>query len=185
MAVAIATDLILDVVKAAAPEVAQQAKSVLQAAAGRKAEANAASGLFERQIAGLNEAAAVDLRARLAAQAPAQSDEVPEAYREFEAMVLGSFVQSMLPSDNEEVFGKGTAGEIWKGMMAEKIGQVMAEDGGVGIAERMASRAAGKVVPADEFAENTVNRAASMVNQVQMAILGDLGRLALKDEDQA
>lgn len=59
------------------------------------------------------------------------------SYQKFEAMVLQSFVKSILPADSEEFFGEGTAGEIWKGMMAEQLGNVIAERGGVGIADRM------------------------------------------------
>ena len=45
---------------------------------------------------------------------------LPETYRKFEAMVLQNFIKTMLP-ESEEVYGKGASGEIWKGMMAEKI----------------------------------------------------------------
>jgi peptidoglycan hydrolase FlgJ len=80
-----------------------------------------------------------------AAAAPSQSGAVlsPEdaamkdSYRKFEAMVLQNFIKSMLPSDSEEIFGKGTAGDIWKSMMAEQLGTVIAEGGGIGIADRL------------------------------------------------
>jgi flagellar protein FlgJ len=55
-------------------------------------------------------------------------------YRDFEAFVLQSFVQSMLPNEAEGVFGRGTAGEMWKGLLAEQLGKQLARSGGIGIA---------------------------------------------------
>lgn len=177
MAISIPSDLVLDVVNAANPQAAEKAQSMLAAAAATKAKAVAATDKFTTEVASLSDdigGSLVDLRGRLEAGADKTSVEVPEAYRKFEAMVLGNFVQSMLPSDNEEVYGKGTAGEIWKGMMADKIGNVIADGGGIGIAERMAKQAARNVVPAGELSESVVNRATSMVNEMQMAVLDEI-----------
>ncbi len=57
-----------------------------------------------------------------------------DAYVEFEAFVLQSFVEAMLPKDAESVFGSGTAGSYWKSMLAEKLGMELAKSGGIGIA---------------------------------------------------
>jgi Rod binding domain-containing protein len=65
------------------------------------------------------------------------TDATPTAFRKFEAMVLQSFLQSMLPSENEAVYGEGLAGDMWRSMMAEQIAGVMAERGGIGIADRI------------------------------------------------
>ena len=61
----------------------------------------------------------------------------PESYKRFEAMVLQTFVQNMLPKEGSAVYGKGIAGDMWKSMMAEQIAGVMAERGSIGIADRM------------------------------------------------
>jgi len=61
----------------------------------------------------------------------------PESFKRFEAMVLQSFIQNMLPKDGAAVYGKGMAGEMWKSMMAENLAKVMADRGGIGIADRM------------------------------------------------
>lgn len=58
--------------------------------------------------------------------------------QKFEGFVLRSFVESMLPSDNSSFFGTGTAGKIWKSMLAERIGDEMAGAGGIGIADMIA-----------------------------------------------
>ena len=61
----------------------------------------------------------------------------PQTFRRFEAMVLQTFIQNMLPKDGAAVYGKGMAGEMWKSLLAEKVATVMAERGGIGIADRM------------------------------------------------
>ena len=63
------------------------------------------------------------------------SNKTGAAYQQFEAFVLQSFIESMLPKEAENVFGKGTAGGIWKSMMAEQMAAQIAKAGGVGIAK--------------------------------------------------
>jgi len=189
--VPIVGDIVLDVVKAAAPEVAQQARKFLQTASGKTTELAAASSDFAEKLSSIEGATSrlgdverglVDLRARLAAANETVKADIPEAYQKFEAMVLGTFVQSMLPQDSEEVFGQGTAGGIWKGMMADKIGSVIAEGGGIGIAQRMADQASRNAVPAGQISEAAVNEAASLVNEIQMAILDDISRVGNRED---
>jgi hypothetical protein len=67
-------------------------------------------------------------------RAAALSGPAMKPYRDFEAFVLQSFIQSMLPNDTESVFGRGTAGEMWKGLLAEQLGKQFARSGGIGIA---------------------------------------------------
>jgi Rod binding domain-containing protein len=60
-----------------------------------------------------------------------------EAFEKFEAFVLQSFIQSMLPENTESVFGEGLSGDMWKSMMAEQLAGSMARAGGIGIADRL------------------------------------------------
>lgn len=76
-----------------------------------------------------------DVGAKPSPDAPKSAS--PESFKRFEAMVLQSFIQNMLPKEGAAVYGKGMAGEMWKSMMAENLAKVMAERGGIGIAERM------------------------------------------------
>ena len=46
----------------------------------------------------------------------------------------------MLPKESEEVFGKGTAGGVWKSMLAEQLGAQLAKGKGIGIAKQLAPR---------------------------------------------
>ncbi len=181
MAITVSSDLILDVVRAADPAMAAKAEAALEVAASRKASKAAATPAFGAELASAAPVTLSDLRDRLAAS-PLKA-EVPEAYRKFEGMVLQNFVQSMLPSDNEEMFGKGTAGEIWKGMMAEQIGGVLAMGGGIGIAERMYDQQNQNRVSPEDLAVDAVNRAANLVNEMQMMILGDLGGFSSAKSD--
>ena len=64
----------------------------------------------------------------------AMSGPAMKPYRDFEAFVLQSFIQSMLPTNAEGVFGKGTAGEMWKGLLADELGKQLSRSGGIGIA---------------------------------------------------
>lgn len=68
--------------------------------------------------------------------------------KQFESFMLRSFVEEMLPSENSAFFGDGTAGNIWKSMLAERIGEEMAAAGGIGIAEIVSKHAADQVARA-------------------------------------
>jgi flagellar protein FlgJ len=81
------------------------------------------------------------------------------AFVEFEAMVLQTFVQSLLPKDAVSVFGRGTAGEVWKSMLAEQIACEIARSGGIGIAERTGAGGS-PARTAGPFAERLATRAA-------------------------
>lgn len=84
---------------------------------------------------------AADAPAFTAALAPAAAARgeppAPEAFRRFEAMVLGQFVEAMLPKDADAAYGGGLAGDMWRGLAAEKIADEMATRGGVGIARHL------------------------------------------------
>lgn len=78
------------------------------------------------------------------------------AYEQFEAFVLQSFIQSIMPKEASSVFGEGTAGEVWKSMLAEKIAMQVAQAGGIGIGKLIGPGAAGRTVQSsDESAAET------------------------------
>ena len=167
MSIQTATDIILDVVKAADPAVAQRAEAMLEAASARKSERAAATPAFQHQLLASTDNSAVSV----AAAAEALPDKSLETYQRFEAMILQSFIGDMLPKDSEELYGKGTAGEIWKGMMAEQLGAALARGGGIGIAARMTGEG---VTTNPQQDDNLTNRAASMTNEIQKRILADI-----------
>ena len=63
----------------------------------------------------------------------------PDAFAQLEAFVLQSFIQTMLPKNSQTFFGKGTAGEVWKSMLAEKLGAQIASSNQLGLAKRLAA----------------------------------------------
>ncbi|MGO4711820.1 rod-binding protein [Bradyrhizobium sp. 2TAF24] len=141
-------DLIVDVMAAADP--------VSQRLAATKLERlqSAAGGSFVAEVDSRIEAGKQEQGAALPPRADASRSMTPldsghatvvnatasdrTVYRKFEAFVLQTFVESMLPQDASVVFGKGTAGTIWRSMLAEQIGNEMAKGDGVGIAKQLA-----------------------------------------------
>ena len=62
-----------------------------------------------------------------------------KAYEQFEATVLRNFVEGMLPKATENVYGEGTAGNVWRSMQADFMSQELAKSGGIGIAATLAT----------------------------------------------
>lgn len=60
-----------------------------------------------------------------------------DVMQKFEAVVLSTFVQAMMPKNATSVFGEGLAGDMWKAQMAEKIADQISRHGGIGIAARL------------------------------------------------
>ena len=124
----------LDVVHAADPAKVMEAQARLKITKVQEEAVQLASAGkgFEATIGSVN-----DLRALKTQHTPEKDDKTVQTYRNFEAMVLQNFVQSMMPKDAEEVYGEGTTGDYWKSMMAEQIAKEIAAGGGIGIADHM------------------------------------------------
>jgi peptidoglycan hydrolase FlgJ len=119
------SDIVLDVARAAEPTTLETARARLASRA-----AAAASGLAEAFSLG-------DLRNSALAREASAQESAPGSYVNFEAMVLQTFVQSMMPQEAEDVYGGGMAGDMWKSMMSQQLGAVMADRGGIGIADSL------------------------------------------------
>ncbi|MBK1666226.1 chemotaxis protein [Rhodospirillum rubrum] len=71
--------------------------------------------------------------AMLRAKTPA---EAKESAQEFESFFLGQMLQPMFSSiETEAPFGGGHAEEMWRSMMVDEYGKMIARNGGVGIAD--------------------------------------------------
>lgn len=128
MAVSPPSDIVLDVAKAVdSVELAEARTRLANASAARRAD-----GAFSLAEAG---AAAASDGASSATSGTTGRDKA--SFVKFEAMVLRNFVEAMLPKSAEAVYGKGLAGDMWKSMMAEQVANVVAQRGGVGIADRL------------------------------------------------
>uniref|UniRef100_Q07SF0 Flagellar protein FlgJ N-terminal domain-containing protein n=1 Tax=Rhodopseudomonas palustris (strain BisA53) TaxID=316055 RepID=Q07SF0_RHOP5 len=161
MTVAPVQDLIVDVMAAADPAAQRVATHKLaRAAAGadpdfaatvdRKIDAAA----LERTEATPGEGSGAVTRAALDGTGHATMIKATggnsAVYRKFEAFILQMFVESMLPKDATEVFGKGTSGTVWRSMLAEQISNEMAKGNGIGIAKQLEkSRAAADAAAAE------------------------------------
>jgi len=112
------TDIVMDVLRAADPAQVREARDKLAAA---------------RATAAVSDFSPVAAEVRAAPRAAVQND----PFVKFEAMVLGSFIQSMLPQEAGEAYGGGFAGDMWKSMLAQHMGDAVAARGGIGIANRL------------------------------------------------
>ncbi|THV23682.1 rod-binding protein [Peteryoungia ipomoeae] len=177
MAISPPSDLVLDVVRAADPlqvAAAQEQLKVNRAnfAATSLAEKGEGFGATVDILNRTTSAARIELSADRT-EAPGTP---PKVYRDFEAVYLTNFVQSILPSESEEVYGKGNAGEMWKSMMAEQIGGVLAQSGGVGIAKQMYADALQRQRGEDAVNAKTdatdLNAAMSWVTDLERRTLG-------------
>ncbi|KPF42030.1 rod-binding protein [Rhizobium sp. G187] len=179
MAISPPSDLVLDVVRAADPSQVAAAQELLKTnRANFVATSLAEKGAgFGATVDILNRATTA-ARVENLAERPEAPGKPPKAYRDFEAVYLTNFVQSMLPAESEEVYGKGNAGEMWKSMMAEQIGGVLADSGSVGIAKQMYADALKRERGMGEEAVNTStdpvdrNIAMSWVTDLERRTLG-------------
>ncbi|WP_127090883.1 rod-binding protein [Aquabacter cavernae] len=154
------SDLILDVINAADPTKAQAMATRLRQASSTSS-ATAFSGQFDTemrqmglpvdQLSVLSPASSMNLRNATALAQKGAVQGNSETYRQFEAMILSSFVQNMMPAKASSVFGSGTAGEVWRSMLSEKIANEASKAGGIGIAQRVSASVARSAAAADNL----------------------------------
>ncbi|RXT35575.1 rod-binding protein [Bradyrhizobium betae] len=146
MIVTATPDVVLDVLDAADPVTQRAATAKLDAlkssdadfAATMDAEASKAKAAAADQSA----AKLAETHSTAVNGPPVRVIKKPgpdEVYRKFEAFILQTFVETMLPKESEQVFGKGTAGGVWKSMLAEQLGAQLAKGNGIGIAKQLAA----------------------------------------------
>lgn len=124
MAISPPSDIVLDVARAAGPADIAEARAALTRRAGGAAEPFS-----------VGEAQALSQTSRTGGANEGDAAQ----FKRFEAMVLTTFIQNMLPKDSEGVYGEGLAGDMWKSQLAEHLADVMADRGGIGIARSLIS----------------------------------------------
>jgi flagellar protein FlgJ len=152
------SDIVLGVANAADPQKLRAAAAQLALAQGNAAGAanaglagagnDAASALFASAAPKAQPGfdPQTQAAAMLAAATPAHggaTKRTPDVYTKFEAFLVQTFVESMLPEDAPDVYGSGIAGKIWKSMLAEHLANEMAKSTSFGIAERIAKHREG------------------------------------------
>ncbi|GLR85167.1 rod-binding protein [Bradyrhizobium iriomotense] len=140
-------DVVLDVLEAADPAAQRAATAKLDAlkpsdadfAATMQTEATRAASVAGDQQAAKTQAASLDSSNAAAPVRVIKAPSSGDVYRKFEAFVLQVFVETMLPQNAQDLFGKGTAGGIWRSMLAEQLGNQLAQGKGIGIAKQLAA----------------------------------------------
>jgi hypothetical protein len=135
------TDVVMEVLSAADPSRASLAAERLSALAVPKAPGADFSADLERAASSATAipaplANAAGARSHLA-EMPDGPDKAGQAKTQFEAMMLSSFVGELLPKDATSVFGQGTAGDMWRSMLAEQVSLQIAKSGKLGLARRL------------------------------------------------
>jgi flagellar protein FlgJ len=125
LAISPPSDIVLDVARAVEPSGLETARAEL--ARRGSAVGGSAVASFSLGEPGVSSAF----------KAGTEQSKSPDAFKRFEAMVLQTFIQNMLPKDAENVYGKGMAGDMWKSLLSGQLADVMAERGGIGIADRV------------------------------------------------
>ena len=149
MIVTATPDVVLDVLEAADPATQRAATAKLDAlkspdagfAATMDGEVSKAAATARTAADQSTASAAPSEPASPSTAAPVQvirASSPTDVYRKFEAFVLQVFVETMLPKQSEDLFGKGTAGTVWRSMMAEQLGNQLAAGKGIGIAKQLA-----------------------------------------------
>lgn len=174
MAISPPSDLVMDVLRAADP-------GSVQAAQAKLAATRVAATATQLAAAGTGFSVAVDLLDGAGTKAHVdharkvgKAAEMPEEYRKFEASILQNFVNSMMPKDSEEVYGKGSAGEFWQSMMSEQIADQVSKSGGIGIAEQVYKASLDKMrhgsTPNAATDENERAKSISMIDQFERKV---------------
>jgi Rod binding domain-containing protein len=197
MTIAPASDIVLDALMAADPARSRAAAEKLsQMRPSRAGDFDTAiTGADGAQQASRSAAAGAVSREALAAQgllaqrSPPQIDAaasgratIPPAYRKFEAFVLQTFIESMLPRGSAVNFGKGVAGDVWRSMLAEQLGTAVAKSGGVGIAKFLAAAHPGDA-PSDRKMPSRIPPAAAGMQAV--AVTAPMQSFATVSDDPA
>jgi peptidoglycan hydrolase FlgJ len=138
-------DIIAGVARAADPAKQREAVSRLKQlrgeAAGQVQAGEQAAGAVSdwatnvrRSIADASQGARI-----VSAPRAADGSKDKDVYVQFEALLLQNMIETMMPDDAEAVFGSGTAGSVWKSMLAEKVAAQIARSGALGIAQQIAA----------------------------------------------
>jgi peptidoglycan hydrolase FlgJ len=145
MAIKPSSDIVLDVLKAADPvraQAATQRLSALGVAGVNEADdfakaLDAAAQPSEAAADIVPSAANMRDRLSLLSSDTAREQKAAKTQIEFEASILKTFVDAILPKDETDVYGQGTAGDVWKSMLADQIAKQIAKSGAFGVSKRL------------------------------------------------
>lgn len=140
MAINPGADLLTDALAAADPQRAKAAEERLARLAAGNAEDGLAPAEFQATLA--LEAASLTRSGAVSAVLSEHVSPVKTGnpYEQFEAAVLKSLFEFMLPAQAPSVFGAGFAGDVWKSMLADALAAQAGQAGIAGIARTLEAR---------------------------------------------
>jgi flagellar protein FlgJ len=138
------SDIVLDVARAADParSVAASERLAQMGAASTTTETSFANALSSLRAQSADEAGLRTQLDRMSERPRSTTDHMDprtKAYRGLEALVLQNLVETMMP-ESEEFFGEGSAGMIWKSMLAQELGADLAKKVDLGIVPKNGSK---------------------------------------------
>ena len=140
MSIAPPSDIVLDVAQAADPAKRQAAVERLAAMAAQGGTPPIDFDAALKTTTPGGRVASTDPSLRLSPLGGARGSQVTaghgSAYQKFEAMVLQSFVSSILPKDTE-LFGDSASADMCRSLLAEKLADQLARSGRIGIAKTL------------------------------------------------
>ncbi|PWB81684.1 MAG: flagellar biosynthesis protein FlgJ [Methylocystaceae bacterium] len=142
-----ATDLVAEVARAADPRRLNAAVTRLADLSSRKVKPEEFANLVEGASGAVKSAppassagATVDVSYGPAAgggvrssSGSIESARASDVTEKFEAYIIQTCLQTILPQSEQGLFGRGTAGGVWRSMVAEQLGNQIAKAGGVGL----------------------------------------------------
>jgi hypothetical protein len=135
-----AVDLVVDVAQAADPQKRNAVVARLAELSGTRAPAEDFGSLVAARPSRSSEATAhmpqktpmTTSAAPFAVGSPKPTS-ASAAAEKFEAFVIQSCLETILPKAEDGLFGHGAAGNAWRSMLAEQIGAQIAKAGGLGL----------------------------------------------------
>lgn len=147
MAISPPSDIVLDVVRAADPSryaVAFDRLSRLGSpgAAGTQFASAVGAASPAPGLAGAREKFASLTLARpsfagKAGAVPGVPSNTDRTLQKFEAQVISTFIEQMMPESTTNSYGSGLSGGVWRSMLSEQIAGEIAKSGGLGIREKV------------------------------------------------
>ena len=136
MSIAPPTDIILDVAQAADPQRLQAATQRLNAlSAGSSVPAVDFTSLLDgAAVASPKSAGATSAASTLIPSRPSTIHASSSPYRKFEAVLLQTMIQEMLPKD-DALYGDASSADICRSMLAEQLATQLSKSGSFGIAK--------------------------------------------------
>ena len=128
-----ASDIVMDVMKAANPDKVAAVVKRLQTIEGAAAEP------FDSHISASRHVGSAPVAARQSSSATAMGAPggIDKAAVEFEALIMGTFVSQMMPKSGGGMFDHGAGGDMWRSFLSEQIGRQIAKSGRVSIGKHL------------------------------------------------